>query len=74
MDGAASVFKPAEIDFVLGDRYLLTVHDGTLGASKTAPLRFGVEKALEKGPDFLLYALTDAVVDGYFLFVAWGVP
>jgi Mg2+ and Co2+ transporter CorA len=29
----------AEIDFVLGDRYLLTVHDGTLGASKTAPLR-----------------------------------
>ena len=55
-----------EIDFVLGERYLLTVHDGTLGASKTAPLRFGVEKALEKGPDFLLYALTDAVVDGYF--------
>jgi len=55
-----------EIDFVLGERYLLTAHDGTLGSSKTAPLRFGVEKALDKGPDFLLYALTDAVVDGYF--------
>jgi magnesium transporter len=55
-----------EIDFVLGERYLLTVHDGSLGETTTAPLRFGVERALQKGPDFLLYALTDAVVDGYF--------
>jgi magnesium transporter len=56
----------SEIDFVLGPTYLLTVHDGSLGKSKTAPLRFGVDKALQKGPDFLLYALADTIVDAYF--------
>ncbi len=56
----------SEVDFVLGPQYLLTVHDGSLGSSTTAPLRFGVEKALHKGPDFLLYALADTIVDGYF--------
>ena len=56
----------SEIDFVLGPSYLLTVHDGTLGHKTTAPLRFGVERALQKGPDYLLYALSDTIVDGYF--------
>jgi magnesium transporter len=55
-----------EIDFVLGEGYLLTVHDGSLGDSKSAPLRFGVEHALEKGPDYLFYAIADTIVDGYF--------
>jgi magnesium transporter len=62
-DGEATA---SEIDFVLGKRFLLTVHDGTLGEKKTAPLRFGVDHALEKGPDYLFYALSDTVVDGYF--------
>jgi magnesium transporter len=56
----------SEVDFVLGPKYLLSVHDGAIGTGKTAPLRFGVEKALEKGPDYLLYALSDTIVDGYF--------
>ncbi|HEY7133025.1 MAG TPA: magnesium transporter CorA family protein [Candidatus Limnocylindrales bacterium] len=56
----------SEIDLVLGPRFLLSVHDGVLGASNTAPLRFGVERALQKGPDFLLYAISDAIVDNYF--------
>jgi magnesium transporter len=55
-----------EIDFVLGNGYLLTVHDGSLGDSSAAPLRFGVEHALQKGPDYLLYAIADTIVDGYF--------
>ena len=55
-----------EVDFVLGKGYLLTVHDGSLGDSSAAPLRFGVEHALEKGPDYLLYAIADTIVDGYF--------
>jgi magnesium transporter len=55
-----------EIDFVLGQGYLLTVHDGSLGDSKSASLRFGVEHALEKGPDYLFYAIADTIVDGYF--------
>ncbi|HEV7809461.1 MAG TPA: magnesium transporter CorA family protein [Candidatus Limnocylindrales bacterium] len=56
----------AEIDFVLGRKYLLTVHDGALGHEDTAPLRLGADRALQKGADYLLYALADAVVDAYF--------
>ncbi|HUP55028.1 MAG TPA: magnesium transporter CorA family protein [Methylomirabilota bacterium] len=56
----------AEVDFVLGNGYLLTVHDGSLGPSAAAPLRFGVEHALDKGPDYLFYAIADTIVDGYF--------
>jgi magnesium transporter len=55
-----------EVDFVLGKGYLLTVHDGSLQDSTAAPLRFGVEHALAKGPDYLLYAIADTIVDGYF--------
>ncbi|HEY8847572.1 MAG TPA: magnesium transporter CorA family protein [Candidatus Limnocylindrales bacterium] len=62
-DGEAAV---SELDFVLGDRYLLSAHDGTLGSSTTAALRFGVEHALSKGPDYLFYAIADTIVDGYF--------
>ncbi|HET9614682.1 MAG TPA: magnesium transporter CorA family protein [Candidatus Limnocylindrales bacterium] len=62
-EGEASA---AEIDFVLGERYLLSVHDGALNDKTTAPLRLGVEHALAKGPDYLLYALSDTIVDGYF--------
>jgi magnesium transporter len=56
----------AEVDFVLGERFLLTVHGGWLDASTAAPLRYGVARALAKGPDFLLYAIADSIVDGYF--------
>ena len=56
----------AEIDFVLGKGYLLSVHDGSLGKSSTAPLRFGIDHALKKGPDYLFYAVADTIVDGYF--------
>jgi magnesium transporter len=58
--------QTSEVDFVLADRFLLTAHDGTLGSSTTAALRFGVEHALSKGPDYLFYALADTIVDGYF--------
>jgi magnesium transporter len=58
--------QTSEVDFVLADRFLLTAHDGTLGSSTTAALRFGVEHALGKGPDYLFYALADTIVDGYF--------
>jgi magnesium transporter len=56
----------AEVDFVLGKGYLLTVHDGALDPSSAASLRFGVEHALKKGPDYLFYAIADTIVDGYF--------
>lgn len=56
----------SEIDLILGPKYLLSVHDGALDEGDTSPLRLGVERALQKGPDYLLYAIADAVVDGYF--------
>jgi magnesium transporter len=56
----------SEVDLVLGDGWLLTVHSGDLGREKTAPLRLGAEKALRKGADYLMYALCDALVDQYF--------
>jgi magnesium transporter len=62
-DGEATA---SEVDFVLGERFLLSVHDGAIGEKTTAPLRFGVDHALRKGPDYLLYALADTIVDGYF--------
>jgi magnesium transporter len=56
----------SEVDFVIGDRFLLSAHDGTLGSTTAAALRFGVEHALTKGPDYLFYAIADTIVDGYF--------
>jgi magnesium transporter len=58
--------ETSEVDFVLGERFLLTAHDGTLGTSTSAALRFGVEHAMTKGTDYLFYAIADTIVDGYF--------
>jgi magnesium transporter len=55
-----------EVDFVIGDRFLLSAHGGTLGSKTASALRFGVEHALTKGPDYLFYAIADTIVDGYF--------
>ncbi len=55
-----------ELDFVLGTRMLLTVHGPEWDAHGAATLRMGVGAVLAKGTDHLLYALADAVVDGYF--------
>jgi magnesium transporter len=54
-----------EIDFVLGERFLLSVHGGW-DPQATHHLRMGVDQILTRGPDFLLYALSDAIVDAYF--------
>ena len=55
-----------EIDIVLGRRVLLTVHDSDWDAAASAPLRMGLEGVLKRGTDYLLWALSDAIVDGYF--------
>jgi magnesium transporter len=61
-------FVASEIDLVLGLDYLLTVHDGW-DPRATHHLRSGPEAMLARGPDHLLWALSDAIVDGYFPFV-----
>ena len=58
----------SELDFVLGPGFLLTVHDANWDPRTTNHLRAGVAPILRHGPDHLLWALADDIVDGYFPF------
>jgi magnesium transporter len=55
-----------EVDFVLGRGFLLSVHPSSWDPSTAHQLRMGVGPLLKRGPDFVLWALVDAIVDGYF--------
>jgi magnesium transporter len=55
-----------EIDLVLGTGYLLTVHDRAWDPRHSHHLRDGLEGILAHGPDHLLWAISDDIVDGYF--------
>ena len=55
-----------EVDFVLGERFLLSAHDDPWNPEAAPLLRLGVGTYLGRGPDALLYALADWIVDGYF--------
>jgi magnesium transporter len=56
----------AEIDFVLAERYLLTAHDARWDPLRAPQLRGEPERILASGPDYLLYAFADWIVDDYF--------
>ncbi len=55
-----------EVDLVLGPRSLLTVHDDGWDPFALDQLRDGGALTLRRGPDFLLYAVTDGLVDALF--------
>jgi magnesium transporter len=55
-----------EVDFVLGPGFLLSVHPAAWDPATAHQLRMGLGSLLERGPDFLMWALVDAIVDGYF--------
>jgi magnesium transporter len=55
-----------EIDLVLNHRSLLTVHEPGWDPFRLPQLRGDPGAVLRRGPDFLLYSLTDGIVDGYF--------
>jgi magnesium transporter len=56
-----------EFEIVLGQRFLLTVHDSEGPSPREAPFRRRETAAyLAGGPDFVLWAITDWLVDGYF--------
>jgi magnesium transporter len=55
-----------EIDFVLGRGFLLSVHGPGWDPMTAHQVRMGLEPLLAKGPDLLLWALVDSIVDGYF--------
>ncbi|HEX5014022.1 MAG TPA: magnesium transporter CorA family protein [Candidatus Limnocylindrales bacterium] len=58
--------QPAEIDLVLGSRFLLSVHGTDVDLNARVASRDGVGPILGKGADFLLYVIADRIVDGYF--------
>ena len=55
-----------EVDFVLGRTFLLTVHSARWDPTAAHQLKMGLGPVLEHGPDYLLWALVDSIVDGYF--------
>jgi magnesium transporter len=58
-----------EIDIVVGRSFLLTVHGPQWDPWRSQHLRDGLEVVLVHGPDHLLWALVDAIVDDYFPFI-----
>jgi magnesium transporter len=58
--------KVNEIDFVLGLDFVLSVHPASWDPMAAHQVKMGVEPLLQKGPDLLLWALIDSIVDGYF--------
>ncbi len=55
-----------EIDLVLDKRTLLTVHEPGWDPFAIPQLRGDPGHLLRRGADFMLYALADGIVDGYF--------
>ena len=55
-----------EVDLVLGERSLLTVHGEGWDPFRLDQLHGDPGSVLERGPDYLLYALTDGLVDALF--------
>jgi magnesium transporter len=59
--------QPSEIDIVLGDSFLLTVHAAGWDPRATHHLRGdGLAAIMARGADHLLWAVCDDLVDGYF--------
>jgi magnesium transporter len=62
----ADEIETEEIDIVLGQTFLLTVHTAAWNPAAADHLREGVAPVLERGIDYLTWALLDEIVDGYF--------
>jgi magnesium transporter len=58
--------KDVEVDLVLGTRFLLTSRGPGWDPLQSQHLRGGVDRYLREGPDYVLYAVVDHLVDGYF--------
>jgi len=55
-----------EIDIVLGERYLLTSHDADIDPRNAPFTKREEDSHLSGGSDFVLWAIADWLVDGYF--------
>ncbi|MEO8463629.1 MAG: CorA family divalent cation transporter [Chloroflexota bacterium] len=67
LDDAAG-FQAHEIDLVLGAGFLLSAHPVAWDPRDGSHFRNGPAAIMEAGPDHLLWALIDAIVDAYFPF------
>ncbi len=65
IDFAGEVVE-SEVDFVLARDWLLTSHDQGWDPFEAAQLRPGPAVLLARGPDAVLHAIGDWIVDGYF--------
>ena len=57
-----------EIDLVLGEGFLLSAHPAAWDPRGGDHFRTGPDDAMRAGPDHLLWAIVDGIVDGYFPF------
>jgi magnesium transporter len=55
-----------ELDIVLGQRYLLTSHEADVDLRNAPFMKREEGVHLKGGPDFVLWAVSDWIVDGYF--------
>jgi magnesium transporter len=58
----------SEVDVVLGRGFLLTVHNADWDPRTAHHIVGGVGPILARGPDHLLWAIADDLIDGYFPF------
>jgi magnesium transporter len=58
----------SEVDLVLGERFLLTVHNSDWDPRTGHHLAGGMGPIMSHGPDHLLWAICDDLIDGYFPF------
>jgi len=61
-------FVASEIDLVLGERFLFTVHPALWDPGSIRHLQSSLVPVMSHGPDHLLWAISDDIVDGYFPF------
>jgi magnesium transporter len=57
-----------EVDLVLGEGFILSSHLASWNPRSGDHFRQGLAPILQGGPDHLLWAIIDAIVDGYFPF------
>jgi len=70
LDDASGEIKSEQVSIVLGENYLISLQEGLEGdVFEQVRARLTNEKARLRlmGPDFLLHALLDVIVDHYFL-------
>lgn len=65
--GSPPRLSTIEVDFIIGPNYVATVHyDAVPHITNNRDLTHHLEAALKDGRDYLLYVLTDQLVDSYF--------